>query len=109
EFNSAVEAVRCATEIQAALATRNEHLAPEEKMLFRIGINLGDVIVQGSDLLGDGVNVAGAHPDRDRARRYLHFGQCVRPDPEQVIARLQTSGRTDVQKHRQAGPDLLHQ
>jgi class 3 adenylate cyclase/Tfp pilus assembly protein PilE len=58
EFNSAVEAVRCATEIQAALATRNEHLAPGEKMLFRIGINLGDVIVQGGDLLGDGVNVA---------------------------------------------------
>ena len=58
EFNSAVEAVRCATEIQAALGTRNEHLAPEEKMLFRIGINLGDVIVQDGDLLGDGVNVA---------------------------------------------------
>lgn len=58
EFNSAVEAVRCATEIQAALRTRNEHLSAEEKMLFRIGINLGDVIVQGGDLLGDGVNVA---------------------------------------------------
>ena len=58
EFNSAVEAVRCATEIQAALRTRNEHLAPEERMLFRMGINLGDVIVQGDDLLGDGVNVA---------------------------------------------------
>jgi len=58
EFNSAVEAVRCATEIQGALRTRNDHLAPEERMLFRIGINLGDVIVQGDDLLGDGVNVA---------------------------------------------------
>jgi class 3 adenylate cyclase len=58
EFNSAVEAVRCATEIQAALRTRNEHLAPEEKMQFRMGINLGDVIVQSGDLLGDGVNVA---------------------------------------------------
>jgi class 3 adenylate cyclase len=58
EFNSAVEAVRCATEIQSALGTRNEPLAPEEKMLFRMGINLGDVIVQGDDLLGDGVNVA---------------------------------------------------
>ena len=58
EFRSAVEAVRCATDIQAALRTRNEHLAPEERMLFRIGINLGDVIVQGGDLLGDGVNVA---------------------------------------------------
>jgi class 3 adenylate cyclase len=58
EFSSAVEAVRCATDIQAALRTRNEHLAPEERMQFRIGINLGDVIVQGGDLLGDGVNVA---------------------------------------------------
>jgi len=58
EFNSAVEAVRCATEIQAALRTRNEHLAPEEKMQFRMGVNLGDVIIQGGDLLGDGVNVA---------------------------------------------------
>jgi class 3 adenylate cyclase len=58
EFGSAVEAVRCATEIQAALRTRNEQLAPEEKMQLRIGINLGDVVVQGGDLLGDGVNVA---------------------------------------------------
>ena len=58
EFPSAVEAVRCATEIQAALQTRNEHLPPERKMLFRMGINLGDVVVQQGDLLGDGVNVA---------------------------------------------------
>jgi len=58
EFPSAVEAVRCATEIQTALQTRNEHLPEEQRMLFRIGINLGDVIVQGGDLLGDGVNVA---------------------------------------------------
>jgi len=58
EFPSAVEAVRCATEIQSALRTRNDHLAPDERMQFRIGVNLGDVIVQGTDLLGDGVNVA---------------------------------------------------
>jgi class 3 adenylate cyclase len=58
EFPSAVEAVRCATEIQAALRTRNEHLPEEQRMWFRIGINLGDVIIQGGDLLGDGVNVA---------------------------------------------------
>lgn len=58
EFPSAVEAVRCATEIQTALRTRNEHLPENQRMWFRIGINLGDVIVQGGDLLGDGVNVA---------------------------------------------------
>lgn len=58
EFPSAVEGVRCATEIQTALRTRNEHLPEDQRMWFRIGINLGDVIVQGGDLLGDGVNVA---------------------------------------------------
>jgi class 3 adenylate cyclase len=58
EFPSTVESVRCATEIQTALRTRNEHLPEEQRMWFRIGINLGDVIVQGGDLLGDGVNVA---------------------------------------------------
>src|SRR6266849_6769533 len=58
EFTSAVEAVRCATEIQAALRTRNDQLPPSRQVRFRIGINLGDVMVQGQDLLGDGVNVA---------------------------------------------------
>jgi class 3 adenylate cyclase len=58
EFNSAVEAVRCATDIQTALGTRNDKLPPNRQVRFRIGVNLGDVMVQGQDLLGDGVNVA---------------------------------------------------
>ncbi len=58
EFGSAVEAVRCATDIQAALRTRNDQLPPSRQVRFRIGINLGDVMVQGQDLLGDGVNIA---------------------------------------------------
>jgi class 3 adenylate cyclase len=58
EFSSAVEAVRSATEIQAALRTRNDNLPPSRQVRFRIGINLGDVMLQGADLLGDGVNVA---------------------------------------------------
>jgi class 3 adenylate cyclase len=58
EFNSAVEAVRCATDIQAALRTLNDKLPPNRQVRFRIGINLGDVMVQGQDLMGDGVNVA---------------------------------------------------
>ncbi|MGA8012325.1 MAG: adenylate/guanylate cyclase domain-containing protein [Candidatus Acidiferrales bacterium] len=58
EFSSAVEAVRCATDIQAALRTRNDQLAPSRQVKFRMGINLGDVLVQGQDLMGDGVNVA---------------------------------------------------
>ena len=58
EFGSSVEAVRCAVEIQDALATRNDSLPAPERLQFRIGINLGDVIVDGADILGDGVNVA---------------------------------------------------
>ena len=58
EFGSAVEAVRCATEIQAALRTRNDQLPESRQVRFRIGVNLGDVMVQDQDLLGDGVNVA---------------------------------------------------
>ena len=58
EFSSVVEAVRCAVEIQDALKTRNDALPEHRRMLFRIGVNLGDVMVKDDDLLGDGVNVA---------------------------------------------------
>src|SRR5207302_9989070 len=58
EFNSPVAAVRCATEIQAALQARNDQLPPTRQVRFRIGVNLGDVMPQGRDLLGDAVNVA---------------------------------------------------
>ena len=58
EFTSPVEAVRAAGEIQDALKTRNESLPEPRRMLFRIGLHLGDVMIKGSDLLGDGVNVA---------------------------------------------------
>jgi class 3 adenylate cyclase len=58
EFASAVDALRCAVEIQQALDTRNASLPESTRMRFRIGINLGDVVVKGDDLLGDGVNVA---------------------------------------------------
>jgi adenylate cyclase len=58
EFPSAVEAARCAVEIQQALAARNSELPKDRRLEFRIGINLGDVMVEGDDLFGDGVNVA---------------------------------------------------
>ena len=58
EFPSVVEAVTCAIEMQAAMAERNEEIPDDKKMLFRIGINLGDVLVDGDDIFGDGVNVA---------------------------------------------------
>jgi adenylate cyclase len=58
EFPSVVEAVTCAIEVQAAMAERNAGISGDTKMLFRMGINLGDVLVDGDDIYGDGVNVA---------------------------------------------------
>ncbi len=58
EFASLVEAVRCAVEIQRDLEKSNADLPEHRRMRFRIGVNLGDVMVEGDDLLGDGVNVA---------------------------------------------------
>src|SRR5215813_10312873 len=58
EFASAVEAVQCAVDIQQALKTKNADLPSARRMEFRIGINVGDVIVEGPQLYGDGVNIA---------------------------------------------------
>ena len=58
EFPSIVDAVRCAVELQREMALRNENLAKERRIEFRIGINLGDVIIEADDIYGDGVNVA---------------------------------------------------
>ncbi len=58
EFASPVEALRCATEIQLELETCNAGLPGDRRMRFRIGVNLGDVMVEGDNLFGDGVNVA---------------------------------------------------
>ncbi len=58
EFASVVEAVRCAAEIQREIAARNDGVPDDRKMAFRIGVNLGDVMVKDDDIFGDGVNVA---------------------------------------------------
>ncbi|WP_342729223.1 adenylate/guanylate cyclase domain-containing protein [Bradyrhizobium sp. B097] len=58
EFGSAVDAIQCAVEAQAALAGANAPLPPERHINFRIGIHVGDVMVKGGDLFGDGVNIA---------------------------------------------------
>jgi class 3 adenylate cyclase/TolB-like protein len=58
EFPSATSALRCAVEIQRELGARNLYVATDDRIQLRIGINLGDIIVEGSDILGDGVNVA---------------------------------------------------
>jgi TolB-like protein/class 3 adenylate cyclase/tetratricopeptide (TPR) repeat protein len=114
EFPSAVEAARCAVQIQEELAAHNAELPKDRRLEFRIGINLGDVMVEGDDLFGDGVNVAArlqalAEPGGvyvsggiyDQIKGKLPFGadflgeQTVKNMPELVrVYRLRADGAT---------------
>src|SRR3712207_5041485 len=58
EFPSAVDAVQCAVEVQKALSDLSRAGDPDRALRFRIGVHVGDVMVRGGDLLGDGVNIA---------------------------------------------------
>jgi TolB-like protein/Tfp pilus assembly protein PilF len=58
EFPSVVDAVECAVAVQAVMTERNQGVPEDRRMLYRIGINLGDILIEGDDILGDGVNVA---------------------------------------------------
>ena len=58
EFASVVDAVACSGEVQHEMAKRNSNIPEDEQIVFRVGINLGDVIIDGDDIQGDGVNVA---------------------------------------------------
>tara|TARA_R110000787_G_scaffold73456_1_gene163549 strand:+ start:168 stop:962 length:795 start_codon:yes stop_codon:yes gene_type:complete len=58
EFSSVVNAVQCAVEVQNRINEDNLSLSPADQMLYRIGINLGDVLIEGDDIFGEGVNVA---------------------------------------------------
>ena len=87
EFQSVVDAVRCAVEIQRGMINREPEVREQRRIRFRIGINLGDVLVEAHDIFGDGVNVAArlealAEPGgirvsrvvRDQVRDKLDFG-----------------------------------
>src|SRR6185503_11270780 len=74
DFGSVVEAVQCAVEIQRELKARNDDKTEGERMEFRIGINLGDVMIEDHDIFGEGVNIASrlqslAAPGRSEERR----------------------------------------
>ena len=95
EFASAVNAVQCAVDLQQGMAAANDGQPEDRQIVLRIGVNLGDVMVEGSDLYGDGVNIAArletlAEPRLGRLRRYRH------PDPEKhrrTSARLSRDAR----------------
>ncbi len=71
EFGSAVNAVQCAVELQKPWRRPTTALPEDRRIVLRIGVNLGDVVVEGGDLYGDGVNIAARLAGDGRTRRYL--------------------------------------
>ena len=83
------------------LAESNQALAEERRMCFRIGINVGDVMVKDGDIFGDGVN-RGASRRAGRPRRHLHIARRPRPYQAHAPLRLRGSRRAERQEHRTA-------
>ena len=106
EFGSAVEAVRCATEIQAALRTRNDQLPEDRQVRFRIGVNLGDVMVQGQDLLGDGVNVAARLQGAAEPGGVCIAGSVYDQIRNKLSLVVHPARRDELQEYPSAGPHL---
>ena len=109
EFASVVDAVRCAVQVQEAMTERNTGVPEDKRIEFRIGINLGDIILDDDDIYGDGVNIAArlealAEPGGICVSRVVH---------DQVRDKLDLAsedmGRAAGQEHRQASACLAHQ
>ena len=103
EFGSVVDALRCAVEVQREMAGRDAGVPPDTRIEYRIGINVGDIVVEDGDIFGDGVNVAArlealAEPGRDLCRG-AGAGGCRR----QARSRLRGPRRAAAQEHRAAG------
>ena len=106
EFASVVDAVRCAVEVQRGMAERNAGAPPEKRIEFRVGINLGDVIVEGDDIFGDGVNVA-ARLEALAEPGGICVSRVVRDQVrDKLDLRLRGPGRAAGQEHRPAGAGL---
>jgi hypothetical protein len=102
EFASVVDAVGCAVKIQRSMVGRNAGIAAEKQIVFRIGINVGDIIIDGDDIFGDGVNIAaGWKRFANPAASVFQGGK--RPDQGQAFNVFRRSGRAGREEHRAGG------
>jgi len=106
EFASVVDAVRCVVEIQRGMLERNADIPSEKRIDFRVGINVGDVIVDGDDIYGDGVNVAARLEGLVEPGGILVAGVGPRPGARQAELQLRRSRRPQRQEYSATRPRL---
>jgi class 3 adenylate cyclase len=106
EFTSALDAVRCAIEIQASLQRANEDEPEGRRMRFRIGVNVGDVMVKDDDIFGDGVNVAARLEGLVKGGEICIFAGRARSPASSRRHGLRRFGRAAGQEHRAPDPSV---
>jgi class 3 adenylate cyclase len=106
EFPSVVAAVECALAMQRQMAADNEGALEAKRVLYRIGVHLGDVLVEGEDILGDGVNITS--PAWRASRKPAAYAFLARPTSTCAGGSrgVHRPGREDAQEHRAAGACL---
>ena len=109
EFPSVVAAVECAIAIQKLMAERNAETPEAKRILYRIGVNLGDVLIEGDDILGDGVNIAARLESVCEPGGIFVSGGRLRSRARPGRRRFRRSRRDGAQEHRPAGAGLCDQ
>ena len=106
EFSSVVDAVRCAVDVQRGIAERNAGVPQEKRIEFRIGVNVGDVIIDCGDIFGDGVNVAARLEGVAEPGGICVSGQVMEHIEGQTWRFLCGRWRAGAQEHRSPGAGL---
>jgi adenylate cyclase len=100
EFVSVVDATDCAVQIQQAITAAMADERPQRRILFRIGINVGNVMVKDDDIFGDGVNIAARLEALAESGGICVFARRSRPSPQQGLLDVRRFGRAERQEHR---------
>ena len=106
EFASVVDAVRCVIEVQTAMAEKTADVPEDRRIAFRIGVNIGDIIIDGDDIFGDGVNVAARLQEIAPPGGVCVSGRVHDDVRDRLDATFADDGRADTEEHRPAGPGL---
>jgi class 3 adenylate cyclase len=108
QFGSVVDAVRCAVEVQQGMSERNADTPGDHQIEFRVGVNLGDIIIDGRDIHGDGVNIAARLEAIAEPGNSLHLSNRLGARKRQGAVWSGRSRRASIEEHRAARPCIPH-